>query len=59
MLAQRSHLSIVEVNHMLKMIENKRYKVISKLLEEELVTLEDKKKSLVQEIDDLDNQMNG
>ena len=41
---------------MLKKIESKRYKEISKLLEEELVTLEDKKKSLVQEIDDLDNQ---
>ena len=49
-------ISKVEVNHMLKKIESKRYKEISKLLEEELVSLEDKKKSLVQEIDDLDNQ---
>ena len=49
-------ISQVEVNHMLKKIETKRYKVISKLLEEELVNLEDKKNSLIQEIDDLDNQ---
>ena len=34
----------------------KRYKGISSVLEEELVSLEDRKKSLIQEIDDLDNQ---
>jgi hypothetical protein len=41
---------------MLKKIDDKRYKPILKLLEEELINLEDRKKSLVQEIDDLDNQ---
>ena len=41
---------------MLKKTDDKRYKVISNLLEEELIHLEDKKKSMVQEIDDLDKQ---
>ena len=49
-------ISVNEVNKMLKKIDNKRYQGISKVLEEELVNLEEKKKSLVQEIDDLDNQ---
>jgi hypothetical protein len=49
-------LLIVEVNYELKNIEDTRYKPILKLLEEELIHLEDRKKSLVQEIDDLDNQ---
>ena len=49
-------LLIVEVNYKLKKIDDKRYKPILKLLEEELIHLEDRKKSLVQEIDDLDNQ---
>ena len=35
---------------------NKRNKPLSKLLEEELTSLEDQKKSTIQEIDDLDNQ---
>ena len=49
-------ISVNEVNKMLKKTEDKRYKVISNLLEEELSQLEDEKKSLIQEIDDLDNQ---
>ena len=40
----------------MKKIDDKRYKPILELLEEELIHLEDRKKSLVQEIDDLDNQ---
>jgi hypothetical protein len=35
---------------------NKRNKPLSKLLEEELTSLENQKKSNIQEIDDLDNQ---
>ena len=35
---------------------NKRNKPLSKLLEEELTSLENQKKSTIQEIDDLDNQ---
>jgi hypothetical protein len=49
-------LLIVEVNYKLKKIDDKRYKPILKLLEEELIHLEDRNKSLVQEIYDLDNQ---
>ena len=41
---------------MLKKIDDQRYKGISTVLEEELISLEDSKKSHVQEIDDLDNQ---
>ena len=44
------------VNQLQKRIDDKRYKVISNLLEEELIQLEDRKKSMVQEIDDLDKQ---
>ena len=36
-------ISEVEVNHMLKKIDDKRYKGISSVLEEELINLEDKK----------------
>ena len=49
-------ISKIEVNYMLKKMDEKRYKGISSVLEEELVSLEDRKKSLIQEIDDLDNQ---
>jgi hypothetical protein len=35
---------------------NKRNKPLSKLLEEELTSLENQKKPTIQEIDDLDNQ---
>ena len=49
-------ISINEVNKMLKKIENQRYKGISTVLEEKLISLEDTKKSLLQEIDDLDKQ---
>ena len=41
---------------MLKKIDEKRYKGISTVLEQELSELEDKKKSHIQEVDDLDNQ---
>ena len=41
---------------MLKKIDEKRYKGISSVLEEELTEIEDRKKSLIQEIDDLDKQ---
>jgi hypothetical protein len=41
---------------MLKKIDEQRYKVISTVLEQELSELEDKKKSHIQEVDDLDNQ---
>ena len=36
-------ISVNEVNHMLKKIDEKRYKGISSVLEEELINLEDKK----------------
>ena len=49
-------ISVNEVNHMLKKIDEKRYKGISSVLEEELTEIEDRKKSLIQEIDDLDKQ---
>jgi DNA invertase Pin-like site-specific DNA recombinase len=49
-------ISVNEVNHMLKKIDEKRYKGISSVLEEELTNIEDRKKTLIQEIDDLDNQ---
>ena len=41
---------------MLKKIDDQRYQGISIVLEEELISLEDTKKSLLQEVDDLDNQ---
>ena len=41
---------------MLKKIYDKWYKEISTLLEEELIPLEDLKKTHLQKIDDLDNQ---
>ena len=41
---------------MLKKIDKKRYKGISNVLEEELSQLEDSKKTLIKQIDDLDNQ---
>ena len=41
---------------MLKKIDVKRYKGISTVLEEELMSLEDSNKTYVQQIDDLDNQ---
>ena len=40
----------------MKKIDEERYRPLSKLLEEELTSLEDQKKSTIQEIDDLDNQ---
>ena len=49
-------ISVNEVNHMLKKIDEQRYKGISTILEQELSELEDKKKSHIQEVDDLDNQ---
>ena len=49
-------ISVNEVNHMLKKIDKKRYKGISNVLEEELTQLEDSKKTLIKQIDDLDNQ---
>ena len=49
-------ISINEVNHMLGKTIDVKYHEISNLLEEELIQLEDKKKSYLQEIDDLDNQ---
>jgi hypothetical protein len=49
-------ISKIELKKILKQIEDKRYKPLSKLLEEELTSLEDQKKSTIQEIDDLDNQ---
>jgi len=49
-------ISVNEVNKMLKKIDDKRYKGISTVLEEELMSLEDSKKTHIQEIDDLDNQ---
>ena len=49
-------ISINEVNKMLKKIDDQRYQGISTVLEEELISLEDTKKSLLQEVDDLDNQ---
>jgi len=49
-------ISINEVNKMLKKIDDQRYQGISIVLEEELISLEDTKKSLLQEVDDLDNQ---
>ncbi len=49
-------ISVNEVNKMLKKIDKKRYKGISTVLEEELTQLEDRKKSIVQGIDDLDKQ---
>jgi len=49
-------LSQIELKKILKKIDEKRYKPLSKLLEEELTSLEDQKKSTIQEIDDLDNQ---
>ena len=49
-------ISKIELKKMLKQIEDKRYKPLSKLLEEELSSLEDQKKSTIQEINDLDNQ---
>jgi len=49
-------ISINEVNHMLGKTIDVKYHEISNLLEEELIQLEDKKKSCLQEIDDLDNQ---
>lgn len=45
-----------EVKKILNKIDDRRYKPISKLLEEELTSLEDQKKSTIQEIDDLDKQ---
>jgi len=49
-------ISVNEVNKMLKKIDDKRYKGISTVLEEELMSLEDSKKIHVKVIDDLDNQ---
>ncbi len=49
-------ISVNEVNHMLKKIDERKYKGISKVLEDELSQLEDSKKVIIQQIDDLDNQ---
>ena len=49
-------ISVNEVNHMLKKIDEQRYKGISTVLEEELSQLEDSKKILIKQIDDLDSQ---
>ena len=49
-------ISINEVNKLLNKIEDLRYTEIAGLLEEELVLLEDKKDSYIQEINDLDSQ---
>ena len=49
-------ISVNEVNKMLKKIDEKRYSGISKVLEDELSQLEDSKKILIQQIDDLDSQ---
>ena len=46
-------ISVNEVNKMLKKIDKKRYKGISSVLEEELTNIEDRKKTLIQEIDDV------
>jgi hypothetical protein len=48
--------SINEVNHLTKKTDEKIYKQVKKMLEEERVELEDKKKILVKQIDDLDTQ---
>jgi len=48
--------SINEVNHLTKKTDNKVYKQVKRLLEEERVELEDKCKVLIKEIDDLDTQ---
>ena len=49
-------ISVNEVNHMLKKIDEQRYKGISTVLEEELSQLEDSKKIMIKQIDDLDSQ---
>ncbi|MBT4731736.1 recombinase family protein [Candidatus Woesearchaeota archaeon] len=49
-------ISINEVNKLLNKIEDLRHTEISGLLEEELILLQDKKNSHIQEIDDLDSQ---
>ncbi len=51
-------ISVNEVNHMLKKIDEKRYKGISSVLEEELTEIKDRKKSLIQEIDDSVKEIN-
>jgi len=45
-----------EVNHMLMKTEDAVYKEIKKVLDEEKGTLEDKKATLVAEIEELDNR---
>ena len=49
-------ISVNEVNHMLKKIDEQRYKGISTVLEEELSQLEGSKKIMTKQIDDLDSQ---
>jgi len=49
-------ISVNEANHMLKKIDEQRYKVISTILDQEFSELEGKKKLDIQEVDDLYNQ---
>ncbi|MDC0195447.1 recombinase family protein [Candidatus Thioglobus sp.] len=49
-------ISVNWVNHELKKIDEKRFSGISTVLETELSQLEDSKKILIKQIDDLDNQ---
>tara|TARA_B100000315_G_scaffold260082_1_gene319169 strand:+ start:2447 stop:4135 length:1689 start_codon:yes stop_codon:yes gene_type:complete len=49
-------ISTNEVNKMLKKVDKRIYNQISKNLEEELSQLDDRKKGLIKEIDDLDNK---
>ena len=49
-------ISVNKANHMLKKIDEQRYKVISTILDQEFSELEGKKKLDIQEVDDLYNQ---
>ena len=49
-------ISVNEVNHMTKKTDEKLYKQIKKVLDSEMVKLEETKSQYVSEIDDLDNR---